>query len=127
MREDVKKWIIKADHDLKVAKDELETNEPATDIICFHAQQCVEKYLKAYLVFKNKPFRKTHNIGEILKLCMYIDPEFEKLKELEIHELTVYATDLRYPEFFYIPSINEARAVVELAEKVREFVLKKLE
>ncbi|MHB8282277.1 MAG: HEPN domain-containing protein [bacterium] len=49
--ESVKHWIIKAENDLKIAKDEMITNEPATDAVCFHAQQCAEKYLKAYLVF----------------------------------------------------------------------------
>lgn len=35
-------WIIKADHDLKTAKDEITANDPATDTVCFHARQCVE-------------------------------------------------------------------------------------
>ncbi len=35
-------WIQKADHDLKIAKDEYGTDDPVTDMICFHAQQCVE-------------------------------------------------------------------------------------
>lgn len=44
----VKSWILKAESDLKTAKDELATPKPATDTVCFHAQQCVEKYLKAF-------------------------------------------------------------------------------
>ena len=47
----VKNWILKANNDLKTGKDEMETDEPATDTICFHMQQCVEKYLKGYLSF----------------------------------------------------------------------------
>lgn len=43
----VKQWILKANNDLKTAKDEMNTDDPATDTICFHAQQCVEKLLKA--------------------------------------------------------------------------------
>jgi HEPN domain-containing protein len=46
----IKNWIAKAESDLKTAEDELSTEKPATDTICFHAQQCVEKYLKAYLI-----------------------------------------------------------------------------
>lgn len=45
--ESVANWIKKADNDLKIGKDELGTKEPATDGICFHMQQCSEKYLKA--------------------------------------------------------------------------------
>lgn len=126
MKKMVRNWIIKAENDLKTAKDEFDTEDPATDAVCFHAQQCVEKYLKAFLVFSNREFRKTHNIAEILTLCIEINPSFEKLKELRIHELTVYATELRYPEFFHIPSEEEAKSAIEMAERVKEFVLREL-
>jgi HEPN domain-containing protein len=36
------------------------TKEPATDAVAFHMQQCIEKYLKAFLTYFGKPFRKTH-------------------------------------------------------------------
>ena len=127
MREnEVKNWISKADNDLKVSKNEIKVNEPVTDAICFHAQQCVEKYLKAFLVFNNKSFRKTHNIAEILQLCIKVDADFKTLEEINVHELTIYATELRYPEFFHIPTVEEAEEAIYLAEKVKEFVLKKL-
>jgi HEPN domain-containing protein len=54
----VKMWMRKADNDLKTAKDELNTEEPATDTICFHAQQCAEKYLKAFLIYHEIEFEK---------------------------------------------------------------------
>jgi len=44
MNEIIKNWIRKAENDLKVAKDEMQAENPATDMICFHAQQCYEKY-----------------------------------------------------------------------------------
>jgi HEPN domain-containing protein len=64
----VKVWIKKAENDLKTAIDELNTENPATDTICFHAQQCIEKYLKAYLIFHQKNFPKTHNISKIIEI-----------------------------------------------------------
>ena len=52
MNEDVvKKWILKAENDLKTGKDEQASSNPATDMVCFHMQQCVEKYLKAFSSF----------------------------------------------------------------------------
>lgn len=122
----VKKWIIKAENDLKVAKHEIKVIEPITDAICFHAQQCVEKYLKAFLVYHGKSYRKTHNIAEILTMCIEIDAKFKELAKINVHELTVYATELRYPEFFHIPSVEEANVCLEIAVKVKEFVSKKL-
>jgi HEPN domain-containing protein len=124
--DEAKKWITKAENDLKVAKHLIEAKDPITDAICFHAQQCVEKYLKAYLVYHNKSYRKTHNIAEILRLCIEIDAEFKELEKINVHELTVYATELRYPEFFHIPSIEEAKECFDIATKVKEFIFEKL-
>ena len=53
----VREWIVKADHDLMMAAHILKLGKAApVDIICFHAQQCVEKYLKAILVYRSLPF-----------------------------------------------------------------------
>ena len=46
----VREWIEKADNDLKNATHTLTLGaEGPTDTICFHSQQCVEKYLKRFL------------------------------------------------------------------------------
>ena len=47
-------WCHKADNDLKAANHEIDHEDGAFDTVCFHAQQTVEKYLKAYLVFHGK-------------------------------------------------------------------------
>jgi len=127
-KEKTKKWIRKAEEDLKVAKDEINTFAPATDMVCYHAQQTIEKVLKAFLIFHNKRFRKTHDISELIELCSEIDKEFENLiEEKEILRLNFYATEVRYPEALeYGPDIEEAKEAIEIAEKVKEFVLKKL-
>jgi HEPN domain-containing protein len=44
-------WIAKAENDLKNAAHTLKPREECpTDTVCFHAQQCVEKYLKGLMV-----------------------------------------------------------------------------
>ena len=43
----VRRWLVKADHDLQTAMLTLEMKPHLTDTICFHAQQCTEKCLKA--------------------------------------------------------------------------------
>ena len=63
-------WFLKADHDLLAAQKEFSSKEPLTDIICFHCQQCVEKYLKAYLTFHGKKFPKTHVLEDLTFLCV---------------------------------------------------------
>lgn len=72
VKELVKNWLARGNNDLKTAKDEMNTENPATDTICFHSQQCVEKYLKAYLVSHQKHFRKIHNIAKHIKPILYL-------------------------------------------------------
>lgn len=124
--ETIKKWIQKAENDLKIGKDELLTENPVTDAICFHMQQCAEKYLKVFLIYNNCEFRRTHNIAELIDLCAQIDSEFQFLFEIGIPELTSYAVEIRYGDDFYIPSIEECKEAMLMAEKTKEFVIKKL-
>ena len=66
-----------------------------TDTACFHAQQCVEKYLKALLVLDGTDFPKTHDIGELVAL---VRRGFDSgLSSEEQRRLTIYATVTRYP------------------------------
>ncbi|MCD6082475.1 HEPN domain-containing protein [candidate division WOR-3 bacterium] len=125
--ESSKKWVLKAENDLKIAKDEITMENPATDAICFHAQQCAEKYLKAYLIFNSKEVRRTHDIAELISQCSEVDPEFAELNQIEIVSLTDYAVEIRYAEDFYFPSMEEAKHAIELAERVKNFVIGKLE
>ncbi|WAM31913.1 HEPN domain-containing protein [Caldicellulosiruptor naganoensis] len=129
MNDIVNNWIKKALEDLKVAEHELslEENQMVTSAICFHSQQAVEKLLKAYLTSKNVKVGKSHDIAYLLQLCIHQDSDFLKLKELNVEQLTFYAVEIRYPDDFYIPSIEEAKASYELAVLVKEFILKKIE
>jgi HEPN domain-containing protein len=119
-------WIRKAESDLKTAKDEIQTENPATDTICFHSQQCIEKYLKAFLTYHQKRFGKTHNIAELIELCKEIDEDFEKLYDIKAESLTPYAVEIRYPDEFYFPSLEEAKEAIKIAEEVKAFVIEKL-
>lgn len=53
-------WVNKAEGDFASASRELQALKgPNFDAACFHAQQCVEKYLKARLCEAGIPFSKT--------------------------------------------------------------------
>jgi HEPN domain-containing protein len=122
----VKNWILKANNDLKTGKDEMGTDEPATDTICFHMQQCVEKYLKGYLVFHEVGFRKTHDIAELIELCKSVSEKFEELYSMDADSLTVYAAEIRYPDDFYMPPLEETRDCIDIAVKAMGFVKERL-
>ncbi len=130
MKEQVlKKWIEKAEDDLLMIENELEfvpRERWATSSICFHAQQMVEKYLKAFLTLKNIRVSKTHDIGFLIEQCKKVDKEFENLGSLAVEKLTLYAVEIRYPDDFYTPTSKEAEEAYKIAVSVREFVRKKL-
>ncbi|PKP60683.1 MAG: DNA-binding protein [Candidatus Altiarchaeales archaeon HGW-Altiarchaeales-1] len=125
MDEYIKKWIIKALEDFKVAKHELSfpDEEVSTGAVCFHCQQVVEKLLKAYLISKNRDFGRTHDLTYLADLCSDYDKDFKKF---DLEELTYYAVEIRYPDEFYIPSIEETRECFEIASKVKDFVFHKM-
>lgn len=54
----VRQWVEKADHDLRNADHTLTLHDEECpfDTVCFHAQQCAEKYLKGWLVYSNVDF-----------------------------------------------------------------------
>lgn len=122
----IRKWIIKADNDFKVAEHELTQpeTEMVTDAICFHCQQSVEKLLKAYLASKNIDFGKTHNLEFLLELCKKHDTIFENIN---VGDLSFYAVEVRYPDEFYIPSVEEAKECFRIASTVRDSMMKELE
>lgn len=116
----VQRLLYKADNDLRSARALIETEKPATDVICFHCQQAVEKILKAWLHWHDIPTPRTHNLSEILALCRRTDDDFARLQAVEA--LTPYAVELRYAEAFYVPSLEEARSALALAESAHAFV-----
>jgi len=127
MNEDaVALWIRRAESDLKIGRDELMMEDPATDAICFHMQQCAEKYLKAFLVFHGKEIPRTHDIAFLITRCVQIDPEFQQLIEWGAPYLTTYAVEVHYDATVF-PSLEETQRAVYLAEQIRDFVRKKLE
>jgi HEPN domain-containing protein len=74
-RESVKKWIAKAEEDFETALNLMNQNWPFREIVAFHAQQAVEKYLKAFLIRHEIEFPKTHDIGALLELVGGVDPK----------------------------------------------------
>jgi len=127
MKEEVAlRWITKAENDLKAVKQLLTFEDSPTDVISFHCQQSVEKYLKAYLTLVDVRVKKIHDLKTILYLCMEEDKDFKELDTEEISNLTFYAVEIRYPEDYIELTIGEAEELYKIARKVRDFVRGKL-
>ena len=65
MGEDYKIWLYRAKSNLKIAKIP-KNYDIAYEDLCFEAQQCAEKSLKALLVVHNEELTKTHSFGVLI-------------------------------------------------------------
>lgn len=93
----LKEWIDKAEGDFIVALREYRARKmPNHDAVCFHAQQCIEKYLKAVLVKQRIPVRKTHDLVSLLQECLVNHPLWEAMRP-DLEWLSQSAVKVRYP------------------------------
>ncbi len=123
--EKVRQWVAYADDDLRIARYALSMPEaPPCRGIAFHAQQCAEKYLKAYLVFHTVDFPFTHDIAQLLEMCAAYGPWAGKLTDAET--LSPYAVTARYPGEDLVVDEAEARRAVEIAGQVKEVITESL-
>ncbi len=112
-------WIERAEGDFTVAKENQQGNNPVNHVICFLAQQCVEKYFKAWLQEMNIPIIRTHNLTQLLDLILPTIPEWKAWKS-ELSDLSEFAVETRY--LAESPSHIDVVRSMETCEKVREAV-----
>jgi len=99
------------------------------ELLCFHAQQVVEKSIKAVLLHEEIVFPYTHDIARLITLVNAENlPWHEKLDQSV--DLTKYAIETRYPGVFEPVTEEEYHETIEIAERVlawAEALLKELE
>ncbi len=122
-KQTAQQWLSFAESDLKIAKKELNDSEPFFHAVCFHAQQCAEKALKAFLILHDKPLQKTHDLEALVRDCVEIEPAFQTLLQENLSQLNPYATQVRYPNGLLAPSKEEAEEAVQKAQQVLRVVL----
>lgn len=89
-------WMEKAENDYAAVQQLLQASNPLYDIICFHAQQCIKKYLKAWLQEANIHTPRTHNLQELLDMIVPTLPDWSHWQP-DFKRITGYAVDPRYP------------------------------
>jgi HEPN domain-containing protein len=113
-------WVNKAEGDFATASREIRARKaPNYDAVCFHAQQCVEKYLKARLQEEGIAFKKTHNLGALLDLLIPIEPSWNIFRS-SLDSLTDAAVEVRYPGFSVDKKV--AREMFKTCAEVRNSV-----
>ncbi|MBM4060599.1 MAG: HEPN domain-containing protein [Planctomycetes bacterium] len=122
---DTRAWLSLAGTDLRAGAHELLATPPFCRDAVFHAQQAAEKTLKGYLVWRDEPFRKTHDLAEVGRQCALLDPTLLELAQ-RAAVLTQYAWRYRYPGEPVEPTRAEAERALSLAREVHEAVLARL-
>ena len=90
-------WVAKAEGDFAMMERECQVQkDPNYDGICFHAQQCAEKYLKARLCEASVSFSKIHDLVALLEQVLELEPQWESFRE-DLAYLSDFAVSFRYP------------------------------
>jgi HEPN domain-containing protein len=90
-------WVEKAEGDFATMQREYRARKnPNYDAICFHAQQCAEKYLKARLTEADLQFGKVHDLVALLDQVLTVQPDWEVFRE-DMAYLSDFAVSFRYP------------------------------
>lgn len=118
----VRQWVEKAEHDLRNAEHTLTLRDEDCpfDTACFHAQQCVEKYLKGWLSLRRLDVPRSHDLVVLLNLGLAAG--LRGLSPQDIQPLNRYIIEARYPGDWDPIDRSEAEQAVAMARHVRESV-----
>ena len=108
--------VRKAETDFLMMKAGQQISAPDIhDAICFHAQQCIEKYLKAWLQEANIRPPRTHELNVLLNLIVPTHPEWRAWRT-DFVEFQPHAVDVRYETFATAAQVEHA---VDVCTEVR--------
>ena len=116
----VRAWVLKAEHDLLNIENNLAAREIPWDTVCFHAQQCVEKYLKVLLISRQIDPPKIHDLTELYALLP--DGLLVGFDERLLEELNPYSIEGRYPGVWEPVEQGEALRAVEAVRTIRQAI-----
>jgi HEPN domain-containing protein len=118
-------WAFFANNNIKAAESLVDDAE-LTGEVAFLCQQAIEKYLKAFLTMHNIPFQKTHDLLKLnlqAKAVKDLGINEELLKDLRgLYIESRYPTDVALLEGGLLPSLEKAKAYLDLAKSVADIV-----
>lgn len=117
------KWLIYAKEDINLARVAMLPDYMMVRSALYHAQQCAEKSLKAYIIYKSKRLPpRTHDLAGLVNLCGTFDEDFYMF-EIDAEDINPFSTSTRYPEdAFMYPDVDYAGLIIEKAYKIFDFV-----
>lgn len=117
-------WVEKAEADFETAVDINRRRKlPLPDSVCYHCQQCIEKYLKAYLLAQGAVPPRTHELVLLLRQCAGYDAALSRLLSA-ILILDPYSVAIRYPGTS--ATVPESKIAVKTMRQLRKILRGKL-
>ena len=92
---------------------------PNYDALCFHSQQCVEKYLKARLQEADIPFGRIHDLAVLLDAVLVVEPLWEFMRS-QLRLLSIFAVEYRYPGQF--ADLDTSKQAFAICKSVRNTI-----
>lgn len=121
MNETVKEWIAKGEADFATATRELQALEsPNFDAVCFHAQQCIEKLMKALMIHLGAVPPRTHDLVYLDELLRGVCPQWSSPVD-ELRFVSRAAVAFRYPG--ESSQRADAAEALQLASPMRDALL----
>lgn len=117
------RWLTFAREDLPMAEAAL--NQTIYNQACFHAQQCVEKSLKALIALRGQSTPRSHSIAELLAL---LSDKWLVDSADDLSDLDDYYISTRYPDALPgslpegLPGKGDAERAVAVAKRVLDQV-----
>lgn len=120
-------WLRHARADLAAAEHVLQTLEPCPYwIVTYHAQQCAEKALKAYLISREHEYHYTHDLRLLMDSCEKCGADWiARIRSAE--KIMPFSVVARYPSTTRTVSNDDADLAVSLAHDVLNKVIDALE
>jgi HEPN domain-containing protein len=119
-------WVAKAEEDRLCIANNLAASSVPWSVICFHAQQAAEKYLKALLISRGTRVERTHDLEFLLEECRKHDATLSVLLA-DCQALSSYAVDSRYPDVLGGDIEKIARDAVAMCDRICLEIKKRLE
>jgi HEPN domain-containing protein len=124
MKAATREWVDRAEADYAAAiMLRRSRKKHARDLVCFHLQQCIEKYLKARLEEGNIAYPRTHDLERLLDLAVRLEPLWSTLRPA-MASITDHAVESRYPGRTI--SVAEARTLLRAASQTRDIIRDRL-
>jgi HEPN domain-containing protein len=114
-------WIDRAGEDLEAARLLLASDDTLNSAT-FHCQQCIEKGLKGYILFKTKSHVDGHNLTWLCRQAMKSDQHFTQWLD-ESAALNRYYIETRYPsDIPFALTKGNVIGIYQIAEKMYQFI-----